>query len=505
MLRALREREVKLERITNGSSLYVLSLIVVLGWAYTATLLPGIGYMGDTVKFQYLGKILGIPHPTGYPLYLVLNNLFVTLFPFGTLAYKANLLSAVFAIAGCTVFFRLLLYLGLGRTGALALALSLGLTRILWSQAIVAEVYTLHLLLMVSALYALIRWHNGEKRSFYVATGLYALAFGNHLTSITLLPAFIYIVVVTNVKVFIQPRKILWVLGVVSFGILQYSYLYWRLDAQFFYAELFNGRSFHNLRDYLTGGSFKEVMFAYTGVQLWSDRLPLALTTLSQTFPLIGLAALGIAAQKERLHIVIFVLIYFLSHTFYAMNYNIPDIAVYFIPSLLALAILAGLGLSQFMNQAEPWAALLLLAPLALLVINYREVDLSHITAPQRVTEMVIDTVQKDAIIMTSNYEWTQFLLYYTLGYGLEKKDLFVTNYPVRGKLIKDYLADAAPPSVGEPTLLIAQEGKYPPPNLRIFCWQCAPIAALRKDGFSVKATNVSGLYQLEVSTNLPN
>ena len=229
---------------------------------------------------------------------------------------------------------------------------------------------------MVSVVYALVRWHNGEARSFYVATGLYALAFGNHLTSITLLPAFVYMVLVTDVKVFVQPRKILWVIGVIVLGTLQYGYLYWRLDAQFFYAELFNGRSFHNLRDYLTGGNFKEAMFAYTPFQLWSERLPLALTTLSRTFPLIGLAVLGIAAQRERLHIVNFALIYFLAH-YYAMNYNIPDIEVYFIPSILALAILAGLGLSQFMNQAEPRAALLLLAPLAFLVMNYREVDLA--------------------------------------------------------------------------------------------------------------------------------
>ena len=355
---------------------------------------------------------------------------------------------------------------------------------------------------MVSVVYALIRWHGGETRSFYVATGLYALAFGNHLTSITLLPAFVYMVVVTDVKVFVQPRKIFWVLGVVLLGILQYSYLYWRLDAEFFYAELFNGRSFHNLRDYLTGGNFKEAMFAYTPFQLWSERLPLALTTLSQTFPLIGLSALGIAAQKERLHVVNFLLIYFLAHTYYAMNYNIPDIEVYFIPSILALAVLAGMGLSQFIGQAEPRAALLLLAPLALLMMNYREVDLSHRTAPQRATEAVVDTVQKDAIIMTSGYVQLQFLLYYTLGYGLEKDNLFVTNYPPGGTLVKDYLAGAAPPGVGEPPLLIAQEGKYPPPGLRIFCWQCAPIPTLQKDGFIVETTNVTGFYRLEVSAD---
>ena len=205
---------------------------------------------------------------------------------------------------------------------------------------------------MVSALYALIRWHNGEARDFYVATGLYALAFGNHLTSITLLPAFIYIVVVTNVKVFVQPRKILWVLGVVSFGILQYSYLYWRyFNPTSTTRRLFNGA---NLLTYVTGGDFKNVMFTFTWRQLLSERLPFALNLLSGALPLLGLATLGLTIGfKRHKHVTVTVLIYFFTHTYYAMNYNIPDIAVYFIPSLLALAILSGIALLGWQASAQ--------------------------------------------------------------------------------------------------------------------------------------------------------
>ena len=509
MLKSPTEREFDVSRIVSGSSLYIASLVLILGWAYTATLLPGIGYMGDTVKFQYLGEILGIPHPTGYPLYLVLNNLFVNVFPFGTLAYKANLLSSVFAIAACVVFFRLLLYLGLGRMGALALSLSLGLSYVLWTQAIVAEVYTLHLLLMTSVIYALVRWHSGEERMFYVATGLYALSFGNHLTSITLLPAFVYITLATNPKVFIQPRKVFWVSGVVILGALQYSYLFWRLDNEFFYAELFTGRSFDNLRDFLTGGNFKESMFAYTGAQLWSERLPLALTILTRSFPLIGLAALGVATglvegTKERAkrgHVVAFVLIYFVSHTYYAMNYNIPDIAVYFIPSIMALAVLAGLGLSELLQGADtPRMALLLVVPLGLLFMNYRVVDLSHITAPQGEAAAIIDTVQEDAIISVSGYNRMQYMFYHTLGLKKQRDNLFVTNYGRNGAFLKSYLRGEAPPEIGEPPLLLAQEGKNPPSGLRVFCWACAKVQALQEHGFDVRMTGVAGLYRLELA-----
>src|SRR5688500_17569623 len=73
-------------------------LVAALGASYVATLLPGVGYSGDTAEFQFAGKVLGTTHPTGYPTYLVLNHLFVRLWPFGTVAYKANLLSAVFCV-----------------------------------------------------------------------------------------------------------------------------------------------------------------------------------------------------------------------------------------------------------------------------------------------------------------------------------------------------------------------------------------------------------------------
>ena len=48
----------------------VLILAISLS-AYLTTLLPGIGYHGDTTKFQFIGATLNAPHPTGFPTYLL--------------------------------------------------------------------------------------------------------------------------------------------------------------------------------------------------------------------------------------------------------------------------------------------------------------------------------------------------------------------------------------------------------------------------------------------------
>ena len=104
-------------------------LALLLGAGYLTTLLPGIGYSGDTIKFQYVGKILGVPHEPGYPLYTVLNHLFVTALPFGSVAYKANLLSAFYAVGACVMLFNLLRLLGIGQIVALVSALAFGFSK----------------------------------------------------------------------------------------------------------------------------------------------------------------------------------------------------------------------------------------------------------------------------------------------------------------------------------------------------------------------------------------
>ena len=41
-----------------GNSLPIISVVVVF-LVYVFTLLPGVGYSGDTAKFQFVGKVLG--------------------------------------------------------------------------------------------------------------------------------------------------------------------------------------------------------------------------------------------------------------------------------------------------------------------------------------------------------------------------------------------------------------------------------------------------------------
>ncbi|KAI2571360.1 transmembrane protein 260, partial [Homo sapiens] len=49
---------------------------------------------------------LGVAHPPGYPLFTLVAKLAITLFPFGSIAYRVNLLCGLFgAVAASLLFF----------------------------------------------------------------------------------------------------------------------------------------------------------------------------------------------------------------------------------------------------------------------------------------------------------------------------------------------------------------------------------------------------------------
>ena len=70
---------------------------------YWRTLAPDlVGH--DAGELQFVPYVFGIPHYTGYPLYLLLGKLWSFL-PLGSVAWRMNLLSAVFGgLAGALAF-----------------------------------------------------------------------------------------------------------------------------------------------------------------------------------------------------------------------------------------------------------------------------------------------------------------------------------------------------------------------------------------------------------------
>jgi hypothetical protein len=142
--------------VATGCALALLGL-------YLATMAPGLTWAhqgADGGELLAAAVSNGVPHPPGYPLYTVLLRGWLAAVgvfaPESSIAWRGNLLSAVAAAAAVwlTVWTlaRIALPLPAGSSGrqrllwaALAAALW-GVAPLLWSQALITEVYTVHAL-----------------------------------------------------------------------------------------------------------------------------------------------------------------------------------------------------------------------------------------------------------------------------------------------------------------------------------------------------------------------
>jgi hypothetical protein len=135
----------------------------------------------DDGAFILAGHYLGVAHPPGYPLHTLLAHAFDQL-PVGTVAWRAHLVSGVFGALAAAVLYGCARVLAVRATLAMAAAIALGVSRVFWSQAIVAEVYTLHVCLFLVALLLALRLHQGSAAPGHPVGLAVAIGFGlaNH-------------------------------------------------------------------------------------------------------------------------------------------------------------------------------------------------------------------------------------------------------------------------------------------------------------------------------------
>lgn len=112
----------------------------------------------DDGLFILSSYFLGIEHPPGYPLFVLLGKL-ATLVPLGTVAWRVHAMAGLFAALACVFVYRIARCLMPGRAPALFAALGLGVSQTFWSQAIIADVYSLHALIFFALLYWAVSEH----------------------------------------------------------------------------------------------------------------------------------------------------------------------------------------------------------------------------------------------------------------------------------------------------------------------------------------------------------
>jgi len=317
-------------------------------------------------------------------------------------------------------------------TGTLALAFS----ETYWSQALSIEVYPLHLLLVSLVLLLFLKSqqegdkptrscrseesvHAEERNSsasgaWYGFAFVLGLSFTNHMTTILLVPGFLYLFFGTHGFSRDTWLKVLCALIPFVLGLSVYLYLPIRAAQN----PVLNWGDPATLEKFLWHVSGKQYrVWILSSIETAVRQLKYFVGGFPSEFAYapLALALVGvIQLYRSSRTIFFFTLILFLSCVLYSVNYDIHDIDSYFLLAYCVTAVWITYGAGAFLGLQTSYRRMALsilgcvgigLTPLPLL---YKTVDESGDYTVEDYTKNLFDSFEKNALVLT--YQWDYFV-----------------------------------------------------------------------------------------------
>jgi len=445
-------------------ALYLSTLAPTLTWGWDQ---KGV----DGGELLVAAHTLGIPHPPGYPTYTLLLKSFATLVPVGDFAFRGNLLSAlltslsVFTIYWVIVRIALAVKPGaplrLAVTGAALGSAVIATSPLLWSQAVITEVYALNALFTAVLLLLASRLALGSSTDG--TTGLAApviklalfgfvlgIGLGNHLTLLAVaVPMLYWLWRSLGLRRLASP----WMIITFALGISIYLYLPIRAaqdpPVNWGHADSLRGTVWM-----LSARPYQEYVFGVAAGSIASRLSVWAELVFSQFNPL-GLFIGLMVFRAMRSSIPAFVaasLSSIVLLSVYSIMYNSVDFEVLMIPAFLLFAIWLGVGFvwitSTWIPQvaggstsgrlraltSRPVLVLGLLAfallPAMSVALNYDSQDLSDDRSAYEHAKEVLDHVPDGAVVVSSR-EKNVFSLWYMRYVEEPERDVAVIAAPL--------------------------------------------------------------------------
>lgn len=417
-------------------------LILALGFAvlYMITASPDV-QAGDSAEFQLAAVTAGVPHPTTYPLYVILTHA-MTWFPLGNPAWRVTAFSALAGGLSVGLMWHWLVTLGQRPTIATIGTIAFGVAPGIWNAATIAEVYTLLVLLMLGLAVALHQMIIAPSTSTLAWVVFVTTLGGFHhgLFVLTAAPiALMTCIWIWRTK--LQSAKWQWIMLAILAGLIPLAYPF----VQFARFGPFDGNDYglpthyfwgapHHWRDVIdlmTGGAVRRELFAVPDLTALVQMSIALIRRMGFEFGPIGLILIGIGAiamiQTNRrlfgltLGVVVPTTAYVL-----AIGPNIIDWPAFTIPLLLPLTLYLTWGCNWVVTRIDRFKRLPIwrtaLVTLGLLVITltwgYLRYPVSakqHLTLYREFARAVHQTLPPDAVVIT---HWEQGMTLQYLRYA---------------------------------------------------------------------------------------
>jgi tetratricopeptide (TPR) repeat protein len=390
-------------------------------------------FVGDSGELSTAVRVLGIPHPSGYPLYVLLGKLFTLLLPAGSFAWRLSLFSAAASAAACGVLYRIARAMGLGATAAVAGALIFAFSPSFWAEANVQRVYGLGALFVALVASATWRWTvSGAAKSLVLAFFLCGLGASNHTFMAVVAVALGIFIVIVEPGVLRRLGLLSMSAGAFAVGLLPYLYLPLRSrqDPPLDWGNPETPRAFLHV---VLRSDFWERRWIETPRDLaviawdWVRSFGPELAYAGAALALLGAAAwaagwvqAGSGGRRVRLFVLFPLLVMAGNVASLAAHGSRTDIFVwhrYYIPSYLMASLLAAVG-AHVLVARLPWrtGTLVLAVPAVLAATGWRAHDRSHFRIGEDYATEVLDALPPGAHVIAEDDNILFGLMYLNLA-----------------------------------------------------------------------------------------
>lgn len=409
--------------IVARDRLVALAVGVALFAIYTAGACRTI-YVGDSGELVAAVHVLGVPHPSGYPLYVLLGKIWTLLVPIGSIAFRMSLFSAFAAAGACSVVYLLARRLGCIQLPAIAASLLLAFSPSFWGEANVQRVYSLNALFVVIAAYSALGWWIGRRvKALVITVFLCALGASNHTFMGVFGVIFGLFAVLTDPAAVLRPKILAAVFAAGLIGLLPYAYL---PIASSFDPPLDWGNP-------ETWDSFLAVLqrrdfWARAWIESPGDLVPIAIdyvVGVGRELAWVGafISIVGIAFGRHRRFAIFLVAVMVANLLVMALHGSRSDLFIwhrYYIPSYAMAAVLAGVGIDALVRRWGKAVAVGALAlPLVLFAAGRSRFDRSDYRIAEDFSRALLRTVPPGASLAATDDNILFVLIYLTMVEGV--------------------------------------------------------------------------------------